>query len=588
MYFYSERVESINRERLIANEQFLQNMATRSLSDDISQHQDSLGMMLTNLSSAIQVASGGDITDAHVQTPELRALLENFVSSSGDLSYATLLNTDAKGISAGRISPDAFLQRELERAFAAAQEKRSYTGQALVIGSRKSEKTVILVSTPVTVDGHFLGMVGAVEDLQFLIRRLQEINRGGLTPYVVDSQGRLVAGGSENYATGQDMTNLEIVRNFVDQGSKTQFVAATREFPVTINGVKTQMLGSYSPVSSLDWAVVVQKPRAEAYSGVFEMQHTARLLAFIAVLLSILISIVAARLITNPLDVLTNFSHAIARGDFSQRVKLKSRSEIGELAATFNTMSEEVEHFILDLKRAATENRDLFMSSIQMLAGAVDEKDPYTRGHSDRVTKYSVMIAHEMGLEESFIETLQISAQLHDVGKIGIEDRILKKPGALTPEEFEIMKTHTTKGAHILRGVKQLADMLPGIELHHESLDGRGYPHGLKDEAIPLLPRIIAVADTFDALTTNRPYQKAHDAEQALRIIHSLAGKRLDPAPVAAINTLYERGDIRIQKRVAAVATVTTATADSAEIALAPDPPPSAEVAAPASLASLT
>jgi HD-GYP domain-containing protein (c-di-GMP phosphodiesterase class II) len=586
MYFYSERVETINRERLITNEQFLQNTATRSLSDDISQHQDALGMMLTNLSSAIQVASGGDITDAHVQTPELRALLENFVSSSGDLCYATLLNTDAKGISAGRISPDAFLQRELERAFAAAQENRSYTGQALVIGSGKSEKTVILVSTPVTVDGHFLGMVGAVEDLQFLIRRLQEINRGGLTPYVVDGQGRLVAGGSENYATGQDMTNLEIVRNFVEQGSKTQFVAATREFPAIINGVKTQMLGSYGPVSSLDWAVVVQKPRAEAYSGVFEMEHTARLLAMIAVLLSILISIVAARLITNPLDVLTNFSHAIARGDFSQRVKLKSRSEIGELAATFNTMSEELEHFILDLKRAATENRELFMSSIQMLAGAVDEKDPYTRGHSDRVTKYSVMIAREMGLEESFIETLQVSAQLHDVGKIGIEDRILKKPGALTPEEFEIMKTHTTKGAHILRGVKQLAAMLPGIELHHESLDGRGYPHGLKDEAIPLLPRIIAVADTFDALTTNRPYQKAHDAEQALRIIHSLAGKRLDPAPVAAINTLYERGDIRIQKRVAPAAVTTIV--ENPETVVTPAPPPSAELAAPAPLASLT
>lgn len=586
MYFYSERVETINRERLITNEQFLQNTATRSLSDDISQHQDALGMMLTNLSSAIQVASGGDITDAHVQTPELRALLENFVSSSGDLCYATLLNTDAKGISAGRISPDAFLQRELERAFAAAQENRSYTGQALVIGSGKSEKTVILVSTPVTVDGHFLGMVGAVEDLQFLIRRLKEINRGGLTPYVVDAQGRLVAGGSETYATGQDMTNLEIVRNFVDQGSKTQFVAATREFPAMINGVKTQMLGSYGPVSSLDWAVVVQKPRAEAYSGVFEMEHTARLLAFIAVLLSILISIVAARLITNPLDVLTNFSHAIARGDFSQRVKLKSRSEIGELAATFNTMSEELEHFVLDLKRAATENRELFLSSIQMLAGAVDEKDPYTRGHSDRVTKYSVMIAREMGLDESFIETLQVSAQLHDVGKIGIEDRILKKPGALTPEEFEIMKTHTTKGAHILRGVKQLAAMLPGIELHHESLDGRGYPHGLKNEAIPLQPRIIAVADTFDALTTNRPYQKAHDAEQALRIIHSLAGKRLDPAPVAALNTLYERGDIRIQKRVAAAAV--TAAVESVEIAVTPDPPPNAETTSPASLASLT
>ena len=146
------------------------------------------------------------------------------------------------------------------------------------------------------------------------------------------------------------------------------------------------------------------------------------------------------------------------------------------------------------------------------------------------------------------METLQISAQLHDVGKIGIEDRILKKPGALTAEEFEVMKTHTTKGANILRPVTQLAEMLPGIELHHESLDGRGYPYGLQGDQIPLLARVIAVADTFDALTTNRPYQHAHTPEEALKIIQNLAGKRLDPGPVAALLAVYGRGEIRIQR----------------------------------------
>jgi HD-GYP domain-containing protein (c-di-GMP phosphodiesterase class II) len=118
----------------------------------------------------------------------------------------------------------------------------------------------------------------------------------------------------------------------------------------------------------------------------------------------------------------------------------------------------------------------------------------------------------------------------------------------LTPEEFEIMKTHTTKGANILRPVAQLKDMIPGIELHHESLDVRGYPRGLQDADIPLLPRIIAVADTFDALTTNRPYQQAHDPESALRIIHNLSGKRLDPAAVAALAAIYKRGEIQIQQ----------------------------------------
>ncbi len=251
-----------------------------------------------------------------------------------------------------------------------------------------------------------------------------------------------------------------------------------------------------------------------------------------AVLVSILVSIFAARRITNPLQVLTQSSRALARGDFSQRVNLWSRTEIGELAHTFNTMSDELEHFVEDLKRAAEENRELFMGSIQMLAGAVDEKDPYTRGHSDRVTRYSLLIAKEMKQPESFLETLRISAQLHDVGKIGIEDHILKKPGALTEEEFEVMKTHTTKGANILRPVTQLAEMLPGIELHHEALDGRGYPYGLQGDQIPLLARVIAVADTFDALTTNRPYQQAHTPDQALQIIKNLAGKRLDPEAV--------------------------------------------------------
>lgn len=569
MYFYSTQVESINRERLITNERLLQNTVTRTVAEDISQRQASLRMMLENLSSSIQVESGGDLTAEHVTAPELRALLETFVSSSEDLAYATLLNDEAKGISAGRIAPDAFLQRELEQSYSASREGRAYNGQPLVVGTGKSAHTVMLVSTPVMIGGRFVGMIGAVVDLQFLIRRLQEVSRGGLIPYVVDSQGRLVAGANSDYATGQDMTNMEIVRNFVEQGSKAQMVAATREFNLS-SGQPIKMLGTYCPVTNLDWAVIVQKPRAEAYRGVYDMQRTGRLLALMAIVVSMGISIFAARRITNPLEVLTRSSRAIARGDFSQRVRLKSRTEIGELAHTFNVMSEELEHFVLDLKRAANENRDLFLGSIQMLAGAVDEKDPYTRGHSDRVTRYSVMIAREMGIYEDYIEIVRISAQLHDVGKIGIEDRILKKPGALTPEEFEIMKTHTTKGANILRPVAQLKDMIPGIELHHESLDGRGYPHGLKGDDIPLLPRIIAVADTFDALTTTRPYQQAYDPKEALGIIRNLSGKRLDPNAVAAICAIYERGEIRVPRPLPLTPPVATAAAAAASSAPTP------------------
>jgi HD-GYP domain-containing protein (c-di-GMP phosphodiesterase class II) len=570
MYFYSSEVEAINRDRLKTNEMLLQNTVTRSLADDLSQHERSVRMMLANLSSAIQVASGGDIGNKNIEAPELRALLENFVSSSDELAYATLLNSEAKGISAGRIAPDAFLQRELQHAYDAARDGRAYNGQALQVEDGKTARTVVLVSSPVSYGGRFLGMVGAVVDLQFLIRRLQEVSGGGLIPYVVDAQGRLVAAGTSQYITGQDMKSLEIVRNFVDEGNKAQ-LAATKEFGVREGRNSVEMLGTYSPVTALDWAVVVQKPQYEAYRGVAEMQRTARLLALLAVLLSIGVSIFAARRITNPLQILTQSGRALARGDFSQRVRLRSRTEIGELAETFNTMSQELEQFVEDLKRAAEENRALFLGSIQMLAGAVDEKDPYTRGHSDRVTRYSLLIGKELKLATDFMETLQISAQLHDVGKIGIEDRILKKPGALTAEEFEVMKTHTTKGANILRPVTQLAEMLPGIELHHEALDGRGYPYGLQGDQIPLLARVIAVADTFDALTTNRPYQHAHTPEEAFKIIQNLAGKRLDPEPVAALMAVYGRGEIRIQ-RLSIKRAVATPDAAAVNVPAAPAP----------------
>ncbi len=571
LYLYSDKVVATNlTARLKTNEMLSQNTVTRSMSDQIELRQMSRRAMLSNFSSAVQIASGGNITGDHVSSPELRALLERFVSSSDDVVYATLLNEQAKGISAGRMAPDVFMQRELERSFAAARDSRDYTGQPLGVGNGKQAKTVILVSAPLLADARFIGMIGAVVDLEFVIKRLREADQGGLFTYVVDHQGRLVAAADGGYATGQDMTRFDIVKNFAEQGGKAQF-AATKEFDVTDGKEHIPMLGTYSPVPSLGWAVVAQKRQQDAYQDVFEMQRSARLWALLAVLMSIVISVLAARSITRPLDILTESSRAIAKGDFSKRVQLKSRTEIGELAETFNTMSSDLERFVQDLKRAAEENRALFMGSIQMLAGAVDEKDPYTRGHSDRVTRYSVLLAKELGMSPDEVEKIQISAQLHDVGKIGIEDRILKKPGALTPEEFEIMKTHTTKGATILRPVTALKDMIPGIELHHESLDGRGYPYGLKGDQIPLVARIITVADTFDAMTTNRPYQAAMDPEYVVRIITSLAKTKFDPQVVAALTAVFERGDLKI-RRAATVQPEAAAAAVSGTGGAAPQP----------------
>jgi len=547
VWWFGRQVVGISRDKLKTNEMLLQNTITRSLGEDVGQRLKNLRLMISSLSTGVQVTSGGDLSTRHIETPELRALLERFVTSqNGMVPYVTLLNDEPKGISAGSIPLDDFMRRELEHAFEAARDGRSYTGQPLAMGGGKDTRTVMLVSTPINAGDRMIGMIGVVVDLQFLIDRLKSASQGGLVTYVVDRQGRLVAAGAGTYATGQDMTNFEIVKNFVEQGGTGQ-VGATNEFD-TKGPQPVEMLGTYSRVRDLEWAVVAQKTQADAYHDASDIQRTAMLLAIAVVVVSMLISIFSARQITNPLEQLTESSRAIAKGDFSQRVVLKSKTEIGELASTFNSMSQDLERFVFDLKRAAEENRSLFLSSIQMLAGAVDEKDPYTKGHSDRVTRYSVLLATELGMITEEIEKIRIAAQLHDVGKIGIEDRILKKPGALTPDEFEIMKTHTTKGGSILRPVASLKEMIPGIEGHHESLDGRGYPYGLKGDQLPLMPRVIMVADTFDAMTTNRPYQAAMDPEYVVRIINSLATTKFDPRVVKALTAVFERGGFRLHR----------------------------------------
>ena len=225
--------------------------------------------------------------------------------------------------------------------------------------------------------------------------------------------------------------------------------------------------------------------------------------------------------ITRPIRGLVESTRAISRAEFHERVRVRGAAEISELAETFNSMAGHIEQYVDQLKAAAEQNRELFLGSIRMLAAAIDEKDPYTRGHSGRVAKYSIIIGDGLGLSAEDLDRLRIAALLHDVGKIGVDDRVLKKPGKLTDEEFELMKQHTVKGANIMRPVSQLKDMLPGIELHHERIDGQGYPYGLSGEQIPIMARIIAVADTFDAITTNRPYQSAMDLEYALERIRS-------------------------------------------------------------------
>lgn len=185
--------------------------------------------------------------------------------------------------------------------------------------------------------------------------------------------------------------------------------------------------------------------------------------------------------------------------------------------------------------------RDVFLNIITLLAQAVELKDEYTGGHTVRVTNYAHMLAQKMELSAGDIHLIRIGTPLHDIGKIGIEDAILHKPGKLTPEEFKIMQSHTVKGAAILATLPDLAPIIPIVRSHHEKWNGAGYPDGLAGENIPQLARIVAVADAFDAMTTNRSYRRGMSSDEAFAEVERLAGIQFDPGAAAAFLSIRDR-----------------------------------------------
>lgn len=181
------------------------------------------------------------------------------------------------------------------------------------------------------------------------------------------------------------------------------------------------------------------------------------------------------------------------------------------------------------------EQSDFFSSVVRALTSAIDAKDPYTCGHSDRVARLSVSLARQLGCDRHDLNTIYLSGLLHDIGKIGIDDNVLRKPGPLTAEEFEHIKTHPDLGARILDGVKQLDKVLPVVRHHHEAWNGQGYPAGLMEQQTPLLARIVAVADSIDAMSSDRPYRKGIGDEKLDAILRDGAGKQWDPKIIEAV-----------------------------------------------------
>jgi HD-GYP domain-containing protein (c-di-GMP phosphodiesterase class II) len=552
LWLYHRQVLRLSEEKLQDTERVQQSEITRSLASETLQFEQSVQQQLLGQRQVLALAGWIDDVDDSSHGPQISRLLQDFVENNPNILYVTAVNRDAKGESASSgnsgADSDPFVQIDLRRAFTSSIQGFDSVSDPLALGSQNN--AALVMSVPLLSDGHFSGMLAAVVSLDRLQARLRDASVRDRTVYLIDTRGHVVAYPNRDLVPGSNAaSDSPLVRQVTEL---PQDLRATQTTNFSILGSdkrrRIEMIGTYSTIPELRWAVIAQRSLDDARidAGVDELTAEAFRFVLGAMSVALIFGYVFAVGITKPIHGLVRSTRAISRAEFHERADVAGAAEISELAETFNSMAGHIEEYVEKLKQAAQENRDLFLGSIRMLAAAIDEKDPYTRGHSGRVAKYSTIIGDGLGLKADELDRLRISALLHDVGKIGVEDRVLKKPGKLTDEEFELIKQHTVKGANIMRPVAQLRDVLPGIELHHERMDASGYPYGLAGDQIPMMARIIAVADTFDAITTNRPYQSAMDVDYALDRIRSLAVTKFDASVVAALDSAVQSGRIRL------------------------------------------
>lgn len=549
LWLYHEQVLHLSDQKLQDTERVQQSEITRSLAVEILQFESNLHDQLLSQRQFLILTGWVESVDDPARSPQVTRMLQNFVEDNPDILYITAVSRQARGESAGsiRADQDPFVDAALKRAFQASIQQLNFESEPFALGA--GNRPALVVSVPLIHDGTFNGMLAAVVSLDRVVDRLQNASVHERTFFVVDIHGHIVAHpDTHDMIPGMDVTNISPVVSRFRELPKELRTTANIRYEEKENGRSVEMIGTYSTIPEMGWAVVAQRSldQARIDAGVEELSAEAFRFVIGVTLVALLFGYLFALGITKPIRSLVESTRAISRAEFHERVEISGAAEISELASTFNDMAGEIEKYIEQLKQAAAENRELFLGSIRMLAAAIDEKDPYTRGHSGRVAKYSLAIGEALGLTADELDNLRISALLHDVGKIGVDDRVLKKPGQLTDEEFGLMKQHTVKGANIMRPVAQLKEMIPGIELHHERMDGKGYPYGLSGDQIPIMARIIAVADTFDAITTNRPYQSAMDLDYAVERIRSLVISRFDPKVVGAFESAVHSGKIRL------------------------------------------
>jgi len=540
-----------NREALTTEQQVYQLLLASSIAREVDSRVEGLRAQFLGVSQALAPALGNpaarpedagklleDVTDE-------RLLCVHFAGIGGESLTSCSAALDPRSVA----QPIREGFRKSIESLAGGGEGRAdslWVSQPVLLPGKRPRAALVL-SAPVVVSGRLRGVLSAVVDIQSAWDAVASGNSTGHTIFALDAAGRVIASNdAKAIAPGTTLPQSALV---------LAFRAADSRYPVTMpftgedGGTPREYLGSYLRTHE-GWGVFVQIEKEKIFAPVRDMVKTTRNWALVALALALVAALTLAGTLSTPIQRLASASREFAKGNLKARVSVRSRNEIGELADTFNLMASEIEDFIRRLTQAAQENRELFLGTINALTAAIDAKDPYTKGHSERVNTYAVAIARVMGLDEEQIWEIHVASRLHDVGKIAVDDAVLRKPGILDPEEMALMKTHPVRGAAIMESIHQMRNMIPGLRNHHERWAGGGYPDGLQGDEIPLMARIISVADTFDAMTTNRPYQKAMSPELARRRINELQGAVLDARVVEAFNRAWDEGRFPLAERV--------------------------------------
>jgi putative nucleotidyltransferase with HDIG domain len=518
-----------------------------ALSREIDVYLATVRRQLTQLGTGLLLAPGAADIAARLHEPWVAGYLQSFAAGSPGLQALYVLDLQGEGPRRGPGHLPADAEAAMNAVFEQARVARVPAYRLINMGPRQAPNLALAV--PATAAGS-AAIPGGSGPPQLVVEALLEFKplqsvfsgeaRKEVGVFLLDRHGQILWSDSDP-GMARALVRSELVKLFVKRP-----MSLTREYEFSSPRGRQEVLAQVSAIDETSWGVVVQKPLSAAYAVIDQMVLRTLLATLPLMALSVCFAFLAARWVGRPIQRLTATTHEIAAGSFGGRVEMKGLSfELADLAEDFNRMSGHVESYVQQLREAAQANRDLFIGSLRAFAAAIDAKDPYTRGHSERVAAVSRVIARHLLLSEETQHKVWIGALLHDVGKLGVEDTILRKETELTAEEYRQMKMHTVVGAEIMQPIEQLREMIPAIRWHHEAWNGRGYPDALRGEQIPLFARIVAVADTFDAITTNRPYQQAGNIQYAVDTITKLTGSRFDAKIVTAFLRAVQAGEVR-------------------------------------------